>query len=86
MRKSLSIALGVLAAAGAAVVATVCLAILEIYLAGHGHGTVMDHIVIGDPDSATRLSMADLIALAISAAIGAGATWLTWPAAHRRAG
>ena len=85
MQKLVSVTLGLLASAGAAVVATVCLAIVEMYLAGHGHRTVMGYIVIGDPDSVTRLSMADLIALVVSATAGATVTWITWPAADRRA-
>jgi len=86
MRKVLSIAIGLSAACAAAVAAAVCLAILDIYLAGHSQRTLMDNIVIGHPDSSTRVSIADLIALATSVGAGVAAAWLTWPPAHRRSG
>jgi hypothetical protein len=81
-RKLLSIAIGLFTACGAALAAVVCLAILDIYLAGHSHRTLMDNIVIGHPDSSTRLSIADLIALAVSVGAGVAAAWLSWPSAR----
>jgi hypothetical protein len=84
MRKLFSIAIGLLAAVGAAVTVSVCMAILEIYLAGHGHPTLMDRIVFEHPDSGTRLSIPDVIVLVISAMSGIVATWLNWPGLQRR--
>ena len=70
---------GLAVAFGTFVFLAICLAVVNIYVSGHGHRTLSEIVVIDHAGSGTHLSLADVIALAASAAAGTLAGWITWP-------
>ncbi len=50
------------------VVAAIAFAVIDLYLTGHGRGSPMRHALIAS--GAVQLSVADAIALALSAVVG----------------
>lgn len=76
MLRAIVLALG--AAFATFAVAAICFAILDIYLAGHGRASPMQQMLISRPGA--RLSVADAIALAVSAVVGG----ITFVASYRR--
>jgi hypothetical protein len=69
--------LGITAAAMlvAAVVVAIAAAVVDLYLSGHGLGSISDEI-ISQPSWGVHLSMADLVLLVLAAAAGALTWWL----------
>ena len=69
--------LGISAAAGigAGVVAAIAAALIELYLSGHGHGSITREIISWDAGG-VHLSVADL-GLLLAALLAAGLTWFS---------
>ena len=70
-RLALSAAVGV----GAGVAAAVVLAVLELYITGHGYGSITREIISWEPGG-VHLSVADL-ALLLVVLLAAGLTWFS---------
>jgi hypothetical protein len=70
-RFALSAAIGV----GAGLAAAVVLAVLEIYITGHGYGSITREIISWEP-AGVHLSVADL-ALLLVVVLAAGLTWFS---------
>jgi hypothetical protein len=68
-RLGISAAMGV----GAGVVAAIAAAVIELYLSGHGHGSITREIISWEPGG-VHLSLADLAVLLI-VVISAASTW-----------
>jgi len=68
-RLGISAAVGV----GAGVVAAIAAAVIELYLSGHGHGSITREIISWEPGG-VHLSLADLAVLLI-VVISAALTW-----------
>ena len=70
-RFALSAAIGV----GAGVAAAIVLAVLELYVTGHGYGSITREIITWEPGG-VNLSFADL-ALLLVVMLAAGLTWFS---------
>jgi hypothetical protein len=66
--------LGISAAVGAGVVAAIAAAVIELYLSGHGDGSITREIISWEPGG-VHLSLADLAVLLI-VVISAASTWV----------
>jgi hypothetical protein len=69
--------LGISAAAGigAGVLAAIAAALIELYLSGHGHGSITREIISWEPGG-VHLRVADL-ALLLVVLLAAGVTWVS---------
>lgn len=70
---------GISAAAGmgAGVVAVIALAVIDLYLSGHGHDSITREMISWEPGG-VHLSVADL-ALLLVVLLAAGLTWVSLP-------
>lgn len=78
MRVFRNLGIGLGAAIAAFVGAAVGLAVLDLYLTGHGYPALSHRTVISHPGTGIFLSAADLLVLGFSFIAGLAAFWLSW--------
>ncbi len=72
----LRLALSIGAALGAAVVAAVVVTVLDLYVTGHGYGSVMREVITLD-QAGVHLSLGDVVMLVAAIAVAVSTWYLT---------